>query len=116
MDNRHNKIIGTVEILRTRVYPRATDHAEIVVEPGIFPLYETIDGIKYWVMKGRLNERFERLGDGIFALYPGDRPTGEMETFRSPDFDPEAWEDFLLKDPVCMEDDPEQRLRITLNE
>jgi hypothetical protein len=113
--------IGTVEILKTRVY--ALDDAvahdaaatTVVVEPGTFPLY--LDGISYfWMLTGRINTgRSRRLGDGIFSMSSFDEAGGPEVTFPSKTFGPDEWDEFTAE-PTCTEGHPEQRLRISLRE
>lgn len=105
--------IGTIEILRQRVYPlNAESRDEVVVEPGVFNLYRD-GGVTFWVMSGRINERFENLGGGMFLLHNGDRPSGRKVKFTSKRFTPDEWTD-LLTEPGFTEGHPEQRLRVTL--
>lgn len=114
--------IGTVEVLRTRIYaldaamshePMATT---VIVEPGIYPLHR--DGLStYWIMTGQINERgFHRLGDGIFTMQPDDNPTGVEVTFPSRTFGPDEWSDFTGNDVTTQDGHPEQRLRISVDQ
>lgn len=113
------KQIGTVEVLRTRTYAIDADtpepRVEVVVEPGVFPLYE--DGLaRYWMMTGRVNaSNFKRHGDGIFIAGGGDRPTGPEVTFPSRWFGPDEFA-ALVAHPTATEGNPEQRLRIAIEE
>ena len=113
------RLIGTVEILRTRVYPldfEATNatRSEVVVEPGVYDLFR--DGFTtYWMMRGRLNTRHERMGDGMFGMRDGDRPSDIEVVFPSRRFGPDEWRD-LLAEPAFIEGDPEQRMRVTVVE
>lgn len=109
--------IGTVEILRFRVYAldAAMNHDQFAttvgVQPGVFPLYR--DGIStYWVMEGNINTGgMHRLGDGIFSMTPGDVPDGPEVKFPSKTFGPDEWDE-MVQDPACIEGSPAQRLRI----
>lgn len=112
------ELVGTVEILRQRIYnldPEASgpNVTEVVVEPGTFPLYS--DGLSYyWSMTGRINARgFHRLGDGLFVLQMNDEGSGAEVTFPSHTYGTDEWQ-ALLDEPVCQEGNPEQRLRIRL--
>jgi len=111
--------IGTIEILRVRVYPldfEATNptRSEVVVEPGVYDLFS--DGMTtYWMMRGRLNNRIERMGDGLFGMRNGDGPSDIEVVFPSQRFGPDEWRD-LLAEPMFTEGDPEQRMRVTLVE
>jgi hypothetical protein len=110
--------IGTVEILRQRVYPidahsRDEMGQTVIVEPGTFDLYS--DGLtRFWLMRGRINRRgFERLGDGLFLLHQGDVPSDVEVEFSSKRFGPDEWAN-LLTEPGFTEGHVEQRLRVTL--
>ncbi len=114
------KQIGTVEILRLRTYALDPQNKEItateaIVDPGIYPLFS--DGYTtLWLMTGRLNGDFMRRGDGMFIGYGGDLPLDNLiVTFPSPFFGPDEWKE-LLSYPVAIEGNPDQRLRITINE
>jgi hypothetical protein len=115
------KHVGTVEILRTRLYnidPYNKDIAatQAIVEPGAFPLM--FDGYSHvWVMKGVLNGQLLRRGDGLFL---GTKNVNAMLTnipveFPSKLFGPDDWKE-LLAEPTCKEGHPEQRLRITIHD
>lgn len=112
--------VGTVEILRVRIYPidPEQDVSDInattaVVEPGEYPVYRE-SGATWWMLDGYVNKRgFERLGDGLFAINPGDEPTEESVRFPSRRIGPDEFAD-LLADPVCV-DGPEQRLVFKLD-
>ena len=116
------KQVGTVEILRTRLYnidpyarpePTAT---EAIVEPGVFPLLS--DGYSHvWIMSGILNGQFLRRGDGLFLAVRGANaiPLNIDVKFPSKFFGPDDWKE-MLDDPTVREGDPEQRLRITMTE
>lgn len=113
--------VGTVEILRQRIYPidpvTRTDtfgqRTEVVVEPGVFPVYRKADAY-LWVMRGVLNERNEKIGDGLFVMHGGDNPVGLEVQFPSMTFGPEKFAEFLTE-PIC-QDGPEQRLRFSLDQ
>lgn len=106
--------IGTVEILRTRIYDRSPeDSTEMLVAPGVYPLFFE-DGEYFWFMDGHFNERgVQSLGGGMFLVNQGDVPSDEHVVFSSPRFTPEAFEDMGV---VREEGHPEQRLRITVFE
>lgn len=115
------EIIGTIEILKTRIYPldpvmgdepRATT---VVVEPDVYPIYR--NGIShFWLMTGPINTgRMHRLGDGIFTMLSADEPGGPIVTFPSRVFGPDEWTEFLAE-PTCTDGHPEQRLRVRLAE
>jgi hypothetical protein len=110
--------IGTVEILRARTYPLDVEahddiRSTVIVEPGVFDLFS--DGMTtFWMMRGQLNERGPwRLGDGMFSMSGGDRPSGIEVVFPSKRFGPDEWAE-LLTEPNFTEGHPEQRLRVTL--
>jgi hypothetical protein len=116
------KHVGTVEILRMRIYnidPYARDEptaTEAVVEPGVYPLLS--NGFSHvWVMTGKLNGQFLRRGDGLFLAVKGANaiPLNIDVTFPSKLFGPDDWKE-MLADPFCEEGHPEQRLRITIKE
>lgn len=109
--------IGTVELLRFRVYPidpRNPYGAEACVDPGTFPVYS--DGDTYsWVMTGHVNGAGVRqIGDGLFEVNPNDTPTEREVQFASRTFGRDEFAE-LLADPVCQEG-PAQRLRFHLDE
>lgn len=102
--------IGTVELLRMRVYNSHGHLGEgIVVQPGIFDLF-TDGEKKWWVMPGHENDMFEPLGDGMFRV-AGDRAGERAVTFDSIHFSPEEWAELL--DDECTKPGPAQRLIIT---
>jgi hypothetical protein len=113
--------IGTVEILRSRVYnidPNDDLSPEVVVEPQVCPVYEDGD-VVYWTMEGNLNERLppqiETLWPGTFAIKAaGDSPTGARVGFESQRFGPAAFLD-LMAHPVARDGHSEQRLRFNIN-
>jgi hypothetical protein len=113
------KHVGTVEILRNRIYNldpynRDITATEVVVAPGVYPLL--FDGYSHvWVMTGKLNGQLLRRGDGLMVGQPG---ANAMRlnidvTFPSKLFGPDDWEE-LLAYPENREGHPEQRLRITI--
>jgi len=109
--------IGTVEILRLRVYPldpATADHplsTSVVVDPGVYPLYRCMDA-RYWMMTGRLNGRGPvKMGDGLFSIQSSDEANSAEVRFPSPTFGPEQWAD-LLDDPTFAEGHAEQRMRV----
>jgi hypothetical protein len=112
--------VGSVRILRTRIYciDPEQDVSDIaattaVVEPGEYPVYRDGD-TTFWMLSGHVNARgFERLGDGMFAIQPGDAATDTEVRFPSKRLGPEEFAD-LLADPVCV-DGPDQRLVFTLD-
>jgi hypothetical protein len=92
--------IGTVQITRTRIYnldPNAPEDcgyvpATVVVEPGEYPVYQ--DGLsRYWRMTGVLNQRLNRLGDGLFTIAPGDERGDDDVVFYSRRYGPDDWEE-----------------------
>jgi hypothetical protein len=113
------KHIGTVEILRSRIYsldPYSKDitATEAVVDAGVYPLLS--DGYSYvWLMTGKLNGQFLRRGDGLFLAAKGANaiPLNINVTFPSRLFGPDDWKE-LLADPTCEEGGVAQRLRITI--
>jgi hypothetical protein len=112
------KHVGTVEVLRERVYPLDPQSNDItgttvVVEAGHHPLYS--DGYTYvWLMEGDLNGNFMRRGDGLFTG-GHDEKTGLRVRFPSPFFGPDEWRG-MVSHPTAQEGHPEQRLRITILE
>lgn len=109
--------VGTVEIMRSRVYPidpHGGDHALstfVWVEPGVYPLYRRYDAYR-WIMTGRINERPEKIGDGLFAMHNGDNPVGLEVQFPSSAYGPEQLAD-LMADPLS-QPGPDQRLRFSM--
>ena len=113
----NHREVGTVEILRERVYPLDPNTGDspvastVVVAPGVYPLWRVADAT-YWMMSGHLNSGgFDKIGDGLFVMRAGDGADGPQVTFPSRRFGPDEWAAFLA-DPSCVEGDPEQRLRI----
>ena len=115
------KHVGTVEILRSRIYNidpynREITATEAVVEEGHYPLMS--DGYSHvWLMTGKLNGQLLRRGDGLMVGQPGANamPLNIIVTFPSKLFGPDDWKE-LREDPSCREGHPEQRLRITILE
>jgi hypothetical protein len=110
-----SKIIGSVEVLRTRTYPldayATGERTEAVVEPGVYPLYER-GGSKFWLMDGTINlGGMQSLGDGLIVATAGDIKSDIPVRFPSRSFGPDEW-DKLVTSATCSEGDPEQRLRI----
>lgn len=114
--------IGTVELLRARIYPLDAEtsaelchcpHLTVIVAPGVFDLYS--DGLAFWwVMRGQLNQRGAwRMGDGMFAVWPSDRPSGIDVVFPSKRFGHDEWAK-LLTEPELTEGHEHQRLRVSL--
>lgn len=108
--------IGTVEILRPRVYSLDAEsnddlRSTVIVEPGSYDLYR--DGMTtFWLMHGQLNRRGTwRLGDGSFSLESSDSPSGIEVVFPSKRFGPDEWTDLLAGPEFA--DGPEQRLRVS---
>ena len=113
MSNTEWEQIGTVEILRDRVYPvdplnRDFLRTEALVEAGSYPIYRKADAIT-WLMTDYLNERREKIGDGLFVVHSGDNPTGGLQvSFTARIFGVEEFLD-LIADPVS-QPGPDQRL------
>lgn len=112
--------IGTVELLRLRVYGldaecHCDNGSTVVVDPGEYPLYS--DGLStFWVMRGRLNKRgLWRMGDGMFGMHPADEPSDIEVTFPSKRFGIDEWAS-LLAEPTFTEGHAEQRVRVRLTE
>lgn len=109
--------IGTVEILKPRVYPLDAESSEpqswVWVEPGRFDLYR--EGLAtFWMMRGKLNRQgLFREGDGLFAAYGGDSPTEIEVVFPSRRFGPYEWAE-LLASPQFNEGEA-QRLCVTVD-
>jgi hypothetical protein len=107
--------IGTVEVLRLRVYP-APGGGDTAVPPGVYPLIREPDGTIRWLMRGRRSTwsqpRVEELGDGMFSVSGGgDMPRGKEIDVPSPGMDQEQFRSFLA-DPLVRDGGPDQRLRI----
>jgi len=119
MANTSFKQVGTVEILRSRLYAidpyNNSDLAtDAIVEPGEYALLS--DGYSHlWVMTGVLNGQWLRLGDGLFvaAKEANAIPTNIPVTFPSRLYGPDEWKE-LREHYTAQEGHPEQRLRITI--
>jgi hypothetical protein len=96
--------IGTVDVLRLRIYPLDAESSLdsgrfVVVTPGEYPLYRTGDAT-YWMLTGQLNARdWHRIGDGLFLAGGSPRGEGPPVTFPSQIYGPDAFAK-LLKDPT----------------
>jgi hypothetical protein len=103
--------VGTVELLKVRIYPidpknHADDRAEVIVQPGTYPLY-CDHGVYYWMMTGEVNTRgFRKIGDGMFSMTPWDQTSGVEVTFPSDRFGSEQFTDFR-NEPVCTKGHPD---------
>ena len=110
--------IGTIELLRMRVYnldAYAHDPGAqtVVVEPGHYGLYRDGD-TTYWVMRGKLNMRIWRIGDGTFMALGSDEPSDVEVVFPSRRFGPDEWVE-LLASPELTDGSAGQRLRVRLD-
>ncbi len=113
--------VGTIEILRQRVYtldPEMAHHetaTTVVVEPGTFGLFS--DGFTTrWLMTGRINTgRINRMGDGMFAMSGHDAADGLGVVFPSRAFGIDEWANFCAE-PAATDGHPDQRVRVRLNE
>lgn len=106
--------IGTVEVLKLRIYTDPETFDDRIVEPGTYPVFldeETAE--VFWVMQGRrvIPRGLQNLGDGMFLVREGDEPVGETVEFSSPRF---SWHRFQTMGEVREEGHPEQRLRFHL--
>ena len=109
------KQIGTVEILRQRIYPldplNYQGGTEVVVEPGVFPVLS--NGIsRLWMMTGKI--MVTSLGDGMF-IFGSQNADGPEVTFPSRTYGEEQWTD-LMGDPMCDPDSPDCRLVFTIED
>lgn len=109
--------IGTVRITKARIYPldpylpSHVTSASVVVEPGEYPVY--LDGLSYyWRMTGLLNHQHYRMGDGMFAMNPGDVLSEDDVVFYSLRRGPDEWSD--LRAEFARE--PEPRLVFSMTE
>lgn len=97
--------VGTVEVLRARIYPldpNASDEplrTSVAVEPGTYPVYRKYEAY-CWIMQGRLDERSAKIGDGTYLMGGGDSPTGLQVQFPSRTYGTEEFASFL-DDPMC---------------
>lgn len=113
------KQIGSVEILRLRIYPEVPgdpDSASVAIQPGIFPLMRAGDRI-WWPMRGVVSTRAdvstERIGDGLFLMTPAhDQLSDNERSITTRTWTPAEFAEFLTE-WGCVEG-PEQRLRIRL--
>lgn len=119
MSTEHEQV-GTIEILRMRVYPldavavEARNKTTVCVQPGTYPIFRDVEAY-YWLMTGQVDNRgFHKLGDGLFSMVDGDEPAGPEVTFPSMRFGPEQLADLLTEDGFT-EGHPEQRCRVSLN-
>ncbi|HEX4395724.1 MAG TPA: hypothetical protein VH084_29965 [Mycobacterium sp.] len=118
MSERLSVEIGTVEVLRSRVYK--TDTGDMFVEPGTYPVLRHPDKHVSFLMTGRSSHRtpgsFERLEAGLFAVTnPLDHPAGELKEFPYGYWSPRDFAN-LQEWEGAIEGHPGQRLRITLKE
>jgi hypothetical protein len=118
--------IGTVELLRTRIYDAVEPGPrDVAVEPGTYDLFYDDGGHYYWEMTGRRSKRvpgftsdIQNLGGGMFAVHhqpPADIVSDEQALARTNPLTAAAFAD-LLNDDICREGAPEQRLRITITD
>jgi hypothetical protein len=116
--------IGTVEVLRLRVYPlpgaKLTDKDTAHVQPGIYPLMRQADGGVFWIMPARRSDAEvttrhldDRPVGGLMALNIQDnRPSGKPFMILSPVFTAEEFADWVADSKT----DPETPVRFTLTE
>lgn len=114
------RTIGTVKILRDRVYPDKDNGGHVYVLAGTYPVLLD-NGLTFWRMEGRRSTRREQveiitfhdeLGSSIFSgmIYPpGDYLTDEIASVDSHKFTQSEFQEFLSTDPACLEG-PEKRL------
>lgn len=108
--------IGTVEILKSRVYPivdNCGDSPTAIIEPGIFPLYQEGE-MKFWILEGKMNRKNRKIGDGIFTISQSDISSDIVLRFPSRAFTPKEWKEFI-KESVTIDGHPDQRLKIAEN-
>lgn len=111
--------IGTIEILRDRVYKMDAEchcltPTTVVVRSGMYPIYR--DGIStFWTMSGKLDMSGPwRMGDGMFSMSPGGTMPSDIEVqFPSKRFGPDEWADLLTED-TFVEGHPNQRIRVSM--
>lgn len=114
------KQIGTVEILRPRVYPD-DEGRDCWVDPGTYPVvHDEENGIYYFRMEGSPSQRIYPEArkvpgtESLFAIYPPvDVQLPGRETVTSKKMTRWEFED-LISDPVSQEGTEEQRLRFNL--
>ena len=109
--------VGIVEVLKARVYPidPLSEHplrTEVWVDPGVFPVYRKADAIR-WMLSGRISERNEKIGDGLYALHSSDNPVGQEVTFPSRVYGIDEFAKFM-EERLCRPG-PERRLVFDLN-
>lgn len=115
MDKHKFSLIGTVTLLRPRLYPidpsyNSPNATTVAVPEGPYPLRRGRAGERLWIMQGNL--LLSRLGDGLFMVgEPADLVTELMVLFPSKVYGPDEWADFVEED-ICREGHPNQRLRI----
>lgn len=109
--------IGTVELLRPRVYP--FDGGDMSVEPGVYPVVWHPGGHVTFLLTGRRSHHtsndVQSRGGGMFLVRPGhDEHEGDEFEFPYGCWSPT---DFaaLLDDPVAIEGHRDQRLRFDLS-
>lgn len=110
--------VGTVEVLRLRIYPLdpANDsvlRTTVAVEPGVYPVWRKGD-VYRWMFTGRINDRNEKISDGLFVMHGGDNPLGPEVTFPSLTYGPDELAK-LLAESIC-QPGPAQRLRFRIAE
>lgn len=108
--------IGTVELLRPRVYP--FDGGDMFVEPGTYPVVWHPGGQVTFLLTGRHSRHagtdVRELGDGLFMVRPGyDESDGDEVEFPYGCWSPTAFAE-LIDDPVAIERHPDQRLRFNI--
>lgn len=102
-----NTQIGTVELLKPRVY-----HGSVAVSPGTYPVY--FDGFHiFWIMEGaesKLEGGVKKIDEGLFSIEPiHDSITSTSAVVRSNEWTVGQFIDFMLSDPACVEG-PSKRL------
>jgi hypothetical protein len=124
----HRTLLGTVEILEPRLYPRypsrstpeITSNTPLVqVDAGKWPVYRGEHGLIFWEMEGELmkiEHDFRSLGDGMFLSRPEVRSQGELVIFPSLTFTDEEFAEFRETDPLVVGDDSVRRLVFNLTE
>jgi len=107
--------IGTVEILRDRVYPRfpETDSDQTVyVEAGEWPVYRDDRGNIYWEMTGKPSRRrgsFQSLGDGMYMSTEWDELLDDEDIiFKSKAYTRDEFIDFAENHPQTQPGDAQR--------